>query len=256
MTEVACARSLSFSYGSKRVVDSVDLSVGTGEVVALVGPNGAGKTTLLRLLAGLLRPGEGSVELEGHALSTLPVEARARSIAFVPQEAPAERGLTVAELVLTGLAPHHGSWSDGGASGRARAREALAQAGVSELATRTLNAISGGELRRAMVARALVRQPRLLLMDEPLASLDLGAQGRVLGLARAMAGRGSAVVLALHDLNLALQEFERVWLLVAGRLQADGPPKGVLTLERVETAFGPARRINPSEALFFPRVES
>jgi iron complex transport system ATP-binding protein len=224
--------------------------------VALVGPNGAGKSTLLKLLAGLLAPVEGSVELDGKLLRDLPVELRAREIALVAQEPPVERGLTVGELVLTGLAPHHGSWSDGGTTGRARAREALAEAGVAELSGRTLSTLSGGELRRAMVARALVRQPRLLLMDEPLASLDLGAQGRVLGLARAMASRGSAVVLALHDLNLALQEFARVWLLVGGRLVGDGKPGDVLTLERVEAAFGRARQSNAGERLFFPRVEA
>jgi iron complex transport system ATP-binding protein len=252
MTSLAVGRGLSFSYGSKPVLQDVNVSIGSGELVALIGPNGAGKSTLLRLLAGLLTPASGRVELGGKAVLELQVEDRARLIALVPQEPPLERGLTVGELALTGLVPQFGSWSTGGEAGLARAREALREAGVAELADRSLATLSGGELRRAMVARALVRQPELLLMDEPLASLDLGAQGRVLGLARAMAARGSAVVLALHDLNLALQEFSRVWLLVGGRLEGDGPPSRVLTLERVESAFGPSA----GEALFFPRVNA
>jgi iron complex transport system ATP-binding protein len=249
-------RNLSFSYEVKPVLAEVTLSLAGGEIVALVGPNGAGKSTLLRILAGLLTPNHGSVDLEGQPLHQLPVETRARCIALVAQEAPVERGLTVGELALTGLVPHHGSWSDGGAMGRARAQEALVDAGVADLALRTLSTLSGGELRRAMIAQALVREPKLLLMDEPLASLDLGAQGKVLGLARAISHRGAAVVLALHDLNLALHEFPRVWLLVGGRLLGDGPPASVLTLERVQTAFGPARQASASEGLFFPRVET
>jgi iron complex transport system ATP-binding protein len=253
MTVVAASR-MSFAYGEKQVLSEVSVSLAAGELVALVGPNGAGKSTLLRLLAGLLAPAAGSVELDGHDLRILPVAARARRVALVPQEAPVERGLTAGELVLTGLVPQHGSWSDGGVAGQARAREALAETGIADLAGRTLATLSGGELRRAMIARALVREPKLLLMDEPLASLDLGAQGRVLGLARAVAARGSAVVVALHDLNVALQEFPRVWLLVGGRLLGDGAPAGVLTLERVEAAFGPARQSGAGERLFLPRV--
>ena len=256
VTALAVGRGLSFSYGAKPVLLDVNVSIQAGELVALIGPNAAGKSTLLRLLAGLLTPAAGGVELGGKAVLELNVEDRARQIALVPQELPLERGLTVGELALTGLVPQFGTWSDGGEAGRARAREALLEAGIAELADRSLATLSGGELRRAMVARALVRQPRLLLMDEPLASLDLGAQGRVLGLARSMSARGAAVVLALHDLNLALQEFSRVWLLVGGRLEGDGPPERVLTLERVESAFGPARRAAPSEALFFPRVNA
>jgi len=251
---LASVERLSFAYGERAAVTEVSFELAAGEQVALVGPNGAGKSTLLKLLAGLVAPAAGRVLLDGRALAERTVVERARAVALVPQEPPAERGLTVTELVLTGLAPLQGAWSDGGEAGAARAREALARAGLTPLGGRPLHTLSGGELRRTLVARALMRAPRLLLMDEPLASLDLGAQGKVLALARETAASGAAVIVALHDLNVALHAFPRVLLLTGGRLLADGAPGGVLTLQRVEESFGSAREGLGEQRFFLPRV--
>ncbi len=245
---------VSFRHGGRTVLAELSFRLCAGERVGLLGPNGAGKTTLLRLLAGLREPAAGRVVFGGRPLSGRSVAERAREIALVPQEAPLDRSITAAELVLTGLAPIAGSWSDGGARGRERAREALADVGILPLAGRQLHTLSGGELRRALIARALVRGPKLLLMDEPLAGLDLGAQGKLLSIARDAARRGAAVLFALHDVNLALRELPRAILLVSGRIVADGSPAEVLDLARVEQAFGPARA-DAGGSAFFPRVE-
>ena len=253
MTALLSLKGVSLRYGPRPALVGIGLQLEPGERVALVGPNGAGKSSLLKLLAGLRPDFAGEVVLSGDSLRSLSRLEVARRVSLVPQEPPAERGLTVGELVLTGLAPRVGAWSDGGAEGRARAFAALVETGLQGLAGRPLHALSGGELRRALIARALLRDPALLLMDEPLASLDLGAQGTVLGLARAAAARGVGVIVALHDLNLALREFPRLLLMVRGALVADGAPREVLTPERVEAAFGPAT-FGEAGPLFFPRV--
>jgi len=237
-----------YRYGDREVLRSVSFDLQGGEQVALLGPNGAGKSTLLRLCAGL-RPGySGRVLLEGRALSS--AAALADRVVFVSQEQPPLGDLRAGELVLTGLAPVAGGWASGGEGGRARALAAMETTGTLELAGRSLATLSGGELRRVLLARALLREPRLLLLDEPLASLDLGAQGRVLELLALAAARGAAVLVALHDINLAKRFFGRAVLLMGGALAGDGAPQEVLSVARVQAAFGEAE---VDGAFFFPR---
>jgi len=237
-----------YSYGARAVLRSVSFGVEAGEQLALLGPNGAGKSTLLRLCAGL-RPGySGQVRLEGRALPS--AAEVADRVVFVSQDQPPLGDLRAGELVLTGLAPLRGGWGSGGVSDRNRARAAMETTGTLELAGRSLATLSGGELRRVLLARALLREPRLLLLDEPLASLDLGAQGRVLELLQLAASRGAAVLVALHDINLAKRFFGRALLLSDGALVDNGPPEEVLSVERVQAAFGAA---DVDGAFFFPR---
>jgi iron complex transport system ATP-binding protein len=237
----------SASYGKQPVLRGLSFELAAGEQVALLGPNGAGKSTLLRLCAGLLAPTAGRLMLDGEPLGT--AEAVADRVVLIPQDVPAVADLTAGELVLTGLAPAFGPWADGGAAGRERARAALQSTGTLPLAARLLGTLSGGELRRVLLARALVREPRLLLLDEPLASLDLGAQGRVLDLLDLAASRGAAVLVAIHDLNLARRAFGRALLLVDGQLVGDGRPAEVLSLAHVQAAFGEAET---DGGFFFP----
>jgi iron complex transport system ATP-binding protein len=237
-----------YRYGEREVLRSISFQLQPGEQLALLGPNGAGKSTLLRLCAGL-RPGySGRVFFDGRALSS--AAALADRVVFVSQEQPPLGDLRAGELVLTGLAPVAGGWASGGESGRSRALAAMETTGTIELAARSLATLSGGELRRVLLARALLREPRLLLLDEPLASLDLGAQGRVLELLQLAAARGAAVVVALHDINLAKRFFGRALLLAGGELTGDGAPQEVLSVERVQAAFGAAE---VDGAFFFPR---
>jgi len=238
-----------YRYGSREVFRGVSFDLQAGEQVALLGPNGAGKSTLLRLCAGL-RPGySGRVTLGGDLLAGSAHKLAGR-VVFVSQDPPPLGDLRAGELVLTGLVPQAGGWASGGESGQRRARAAMETTGTLELADRLLATLSGGELRRVLLARALLREPRLLLLDEPLASLDLGAQGRVLELLRLAAARGAAVLVALHDINLARRFFARALLLSGGALVADGPPREVLSVDRVQTAFGAAEI---DGTFFFPR---
>lgn len=242
---------VSARYGTREVLRDLSFTLEAGAQVALLGPNGAGKSTLLRACAGLHRVAGGQVSLDGQPLGR--AEAVADRVVYIAQEPPAASDLTAGELVLMGLAPALGAWSDGGATGRAKAEAALASTGTLELAGRLLRTLSGGELRRVLFARALVREPRLLLLDEPLASLDLGAQGRVLDLMALAAKRGAAVLVAMHDVNLARRSFARALLLVGGGLVADGPPVEVLSAARVQAAFGASEQ---DGGFFFPRRQT
>jgi iron complex transport system ATP-binding protein len=246
-------RGVGYRYGgsARAALSGVSFTLRPGECVALLGPNGAGKSTLLRLLCGL-RPGfQGEVEIAGQPLAGIAAADLARQVSLVPQEAPSERDLLASELVLTGLVPLIGAWSAGGERERTRVRQAMAETGTSDLAQRPIASLSGGELRRVLIARALLRSPKILVMDEPLASLDLEGQGRVLALAGLAARGGAAVLVALHDLNLALRHFPRALLLTGGELRADGSPSQVLSDSRIAESFGPFER---QGGFLFPKI--
>ncbi len=221
--------------GERWVLRDVELSLQPGARLAVLGPNGAGKTTLLDVLAGARRPDRGEVRLDGQPLLARPPRARARRVATVRQDEPAEIGLRVEEYVALGRAPHHGWLGGGGAADRRAIARALADADVSALADRPLDRLSGGERQRVRLARALAQAPGLLILDEPTNHLDLGHQHGLLGL---LGGLGATVVAALHDPNLALAHFEDALLIAEGRVVAAGPVAEVLDARRVEAVFG------------------
>ncbi len=176
-------RTEGLSYGTgegRHLVDAVDLTAADGETVGLVGPNGSGKTTLLRCVYGTLRPTHGRVLLDGDDLATLPVKARAQRIATVPQDGHAGFELTVGQVVAMGRAPHKRFWEADGAADTALVTEALARVGIAALEPRTFASLSGGERQRALVARALVQQPSLVVLDEPTNHLDIRYQLEIL----------------------------------------------------------------------------
>jgi len=227
-----------FSYGPRAVLDGVDLRVGPTEFLGVVGPNGSGKSTLLRLACGLLRPAAGRLELCGRALDTLPAARRARKVALVPQRVAFDFGYSVLECVLMGRSPwHRGGWWESGEDRRV-AREALRLVDALDLAERPVDALSGGEQQRVLVARALAQRPRLLLLDEATAHLDLHHQIGLLSCIGAQRlVQGFAVVAVLHDLNLASQFCTRVLVLHEGGVRALGPPAKVLTTDLLEQVY-------------------
>ncbi len=232
------ARELSCTLGGRQVVETVNLAVRPGEVLALIGPNGAGKTTLLRALGRILRPSGGVSLLAGRPVWQLGPRAAARIVALAPQGG-IQSPLTVAQLVALGRAPSRGWLLPLAADDRAAVERAMERAGVAELRDRPLAALSGGEQRRAILARALAQEPRTLLLDEPTAALDLRFQVAVLDLARRLAHNdGMAVVVTLHDLNQAALVADRVALLAGGRLLALGTPAEVLTAGMLARAYG------------------
>ena len=215
----------------------MDFEADAGSLTAILGPNGAGKSTLLRALAGLL-PFQGEVLLSGVALASLQRRQVARSIAVVAQDPPADAPFTVLELVLMGRAPHLGRFALESERDLAVAEQAMRDADVLELADRPIDALSGGERRRAFLARALAQEPRALLLDEPTAFLDLGHQAKVLTHAAALARRGLCVLAVLHDPNLAVTFADRAALLKDGRLVACGEAREVLKGDALEALYG------------------
>jgi iron complex transport system ATP-binding protein len=243
---VATVSSLAFGYplgdGRRReVLRGVDLSIGQGDLVALLGTNGSGKTTLLRLLTGLLRPDHGAVELFGRPHGGWSRTELARRVAVLPQTAELPPGFRVGELVEMGRTPHARRLFGSTAEDEAAVERALVDADALDLAHRPVDELSGGERQRVLVAMALAQDPGLLLLDEPTVHLDLAHQVALLGTLRRLRHNRRLTVLAvLHDLNLAAAFAPRVAVLEDGRIAADGHPHEVLTADLVRRVFGVA----------------
>ena len=205
--------------------------VSGGELVGLVGPNGAGKTTLLRALAGLTA-GPGIIALDGISLAALPPQVRASRVAWLPAGREVGWPLKVRDLVALGL---------GGCDDPAAVARALAKVEAQTFADRRIDTLSSGEAARVLLARAMVGNPEVLLLDEPVANLDPAFRLAIMEELRSAADAGAAVVVALHDLDLAAQFCDRLWLMAEGRIAADGAPGEVLTPDRLAHVFGIAR---------------
>ncbi len=229
---------VSFAYGPQHVLDEVSLQARAGELVGLLGPNGAGKSTLVRIVAGLATPASGSVHLAGLDPHLAPRRRVAQVCALVPQEPVVAWPFTVRETVMMGRAPRQGLFAIPGRFDRGAVEGALAACDLLSLADRRLDALSGGERRRVFFARALAQEPRLLLLDEPTAFLDLGHQVAAMEMARVAAAGGLCVLAVLHDLNLAASSCDRLIVLSRGRVVAEGRPGDVLTAERVSEVWG------------------
>jgi len=231
------ARRLSFGYGRPLLVD-VDLDVARGELVGILGANGAGKSTLARLLLGLAAPSAGQVSIDDRDLATLPPRERARLVAAVLQDEPFEFPFTALEVVLMGRRARLGPFGFESAADLEAAERAMRDTGVLDLAARPMGELSGGERRRVLIARALAQDTPALVLDEPAAALDVRHVLELFALLDARKRAGAAVVVVVHDLNLAAQWCDRVALLVAGAPAVVGPVDDVLTPERLGAAFG------------------
>ena len=224
--------------GGRTILEEIDLTVWPGEIVGLVGRNGAGKTTLLRLASGALAPDRGRVLLGLDAVGSLSRRHLARRVALVPQDMHVPFPFRVGELVLMGRAPHQPLIGLESEQDVERAQAALARLGIAELSDRSITTLSGGERQLVLLARALVQDPEVLLLDEPTAFLDLKHRVEVLRDVRAFASSGRAALVVSHDLSLAARSCDRVVLLGAGRIVAEGRPIDVLTPSNLKEAFG------------------
>jgi len=224
--------------GGRPVVDAIDAAVAEGEWLALIGPNGAGKTTLLRAIARLVTF-SGTIKLEGRSIVEMRRAELSRLIAVVPQEPSTPPWMTVGEYVLLGRTPHLGPLAKEGRRDREAAARALARLDLLGYGERRLGTLSGGEKQRAVVARALAQEAKIVLLDEPTAALDIGHQQQAFDLLDALrAESGLTLVAAMHDLTLAAQYADRMVLLDAGRVAADGAPHAVLTEEAIANHYG------------------
>jgi iron complex transport system ATP-binding protein len=226
-------------YASGDVVRDVSFGVRPGELCAVLGPNGAGKSTIARLVAGLLRPREGAIRVLGRGLAGLDRREIARAVAVVPQSTAAAAGFTVREVVMMGRAPHQGPWMRASRADHEATERALDTCELAPLATRRVEHLSGGELQRVAVARALAQDTPILVLDEAGAHLDVRHAVELYERVRAeVASRGLACLVVLHDLNLAAEYADRVALLQDGRLAAYGTIEEVMTYRKLKEAFG------------------
>ena len=244
------AQHLSFSYSRQArrnadvangafAVRDVSVEIAPKAITGLLGPNGCGKTSLLKLLAGIAQPDSGQVTLDGQSLSALARRAVARQIAVVPQETHPAFDYTALEMVLMGRHPHLGAFQLEGPDDIALAYDALDATGTAHLADRAYMTLSGGEKQRVVIASALTQQPRVLLLDEPTASLDLGFQLEIQSLLTTLNRTlGVTMVLATHDLNLAAAICDRLVLMRGGEVIAQGPTADVLTPSRIRELYG------------------
>lgn len=232
------ANGVAVEVGGQSILDGIDMAAPIGQVTGLIGPNGAGKSTLLRAILDLV-PATGSVSFDGTDLFALPRRSRAQFTAFVEQSSDTDARLTAREVVLLGRIPFQSIWqATPSPADLAQAEAALAAVDMTVFADRLYHTLSGGEQQRIQIARALAQQPRLLLLDEPTSHLDVHAQLAMLDLLRRHARNGAAVLLALHDLNLAASLCDSLVMLHAGRVAAAGAPGEVLTPPLLHQVYG------------------
>ncbi len=228
---------LSVSLGASQVLDRVSLTVEGGEFVGLIGANGAGKSTLLRAIMQLVGA-SGRVTIGDRDAAAMTAAQRAQHLAYLAQERDIAWAVPVEMLVSLGRSPHRSAFAPLSTEDRAAIAAAMRQMDVEQLRVRPATELSGGELARVLVARALAQQTPILLADEPTAGLDPAHQ---IGLMRTFAGlaaEGRAVVASLHDLGLAARWCSRLVLLHEGRVLADGPPQAVLSVDNIRRAYG------------------
>ena len=231
------AGDLEFAYNSRPVLRRISATIRPGRLTAIIGPNGSGKSTLLRCLNRILKPAQGSLHIDGRALSELTIRELARRIGYAPQNGFHNGSVTVAEVVLLGRRPHLRFRV--GPEDRARVREALAELGITDLAGRGFDQLSGGEKQKALLARALAQETRFLLLDEPTSNLDPRHQLEVLNLLTKLKNdRRMGLAVVLHDLNLAARYADDMVLLHQGRAAARGAPEEVLTPDNLARVYG------------------
>jgi iron complex transport system ATP-binding protein len=222
---------VSFSYpGNREIVEGLTFSMGNGEFIGLLGANGSGKSTILKLASGMLRPGSGSIRLWDKPLSLYRNKDRAKLLCYFPQHLDVNVPFTVREIVGMGLYPYEIAPS-------MTVEEAMEMVGLGDKADISVTNLSGGERRRVFIAMTLIQGAGLLLLDEPLANLDIKYQIEFLRLLRGLQEKkGISVIMALHDINVALQ-FEKVMLIKEGRVLGSGSPGAVLTNGMIKQAF-------------------
>jgi iron complex transport system ATP-binding protein len=239
------ARDLAFGFPGRTVGRGVSFSLGEGDVMCVLGPNGGGKTTLFRTLLGLLDPHAGAIALDGIPVASLSRTAIARRIGYVPQGHSGYFAFAMRDFVLMGRTAHMGAFAAPSRRDREVAQRALESLGLAHLAERPVTQVSGGERQLALVARALAQEPRLLVMDEPTASLDFGNQVRVLQRIAALATSGISILFSSHAPDHAFLAARRVLLLGEGTVLGLGSPREVIRPDTLQRLYGVQVQVVP-----------
>lgn len=251
MSEIVKATAISVKLRRRQVLREIDLSVSAGEFIGLVGPNGAGKSTLLRVLAGLLKPETGAVHLDGIDIRQLQRRELAREIAFLPQDQTVHWGISAKDVAYLGRLPHRQAGqplNDIDHEAVARALEAM---DIQDLSERPVTELSGGERARVLIARALAQDPRVLLADEPATGLDAVHQLELFSHLRRLADDGRAIVVVLHDLSLAARFCDRLVIIDAGQVHADGTGDAVLSAQVLADVYGMSAHLGEVDGVPF-----
>ncbi len=226
-----------FSYDGIPVLENVELKVEEGDFWGLIGPNGSGKSTLLRIISRVLRPYNGAIYIDGKSLDNLSQKAIAQNIACVPQETQTSFAFSVSDIVLMGRFPHLRRFQAEDAEDFKIARESMRRTQTLHLAERPITELSGGEKQRVIIAQALAQEPRLLLLDEPTAHLDINHQLHILDLLNNLNQDGLTLITVLHDLNLAARYCKHLILLNNGRIEVIGEVKEVFDPDIIRRVF-------------------
>ncbi|MBN1909574.1 MAG: ABC transporter ATP-binding protein [Pirellulales bacterium] len=232
-------RDFSFAFAGRKVLDRVSFAVARGEAVSIVGPNGAGKTTLLKCLGGLLAGGSGHIEIDGRPVASYARRELAKQISYVPQADGQVVAFTVEQFVLMGRYPYLSPFSPVSAEDRETALEALAQTGLTALANRRMDTLSGGERQKAYLAAAVAQDAPIMLLDEPTTFLDYRHQAEIGHLLAHHGNQAELTTISVtHDVNRAALESQRILALVDGRIRFDAPAKEIMRPDVLETIFG------------------
>jgi iron complex transport system ATP-binding protein len=248
-------RDLSFSYEKSVVLESLSFSVKNNGFFIIIGPNGSGKSTLLKLMAGIISPESGQVEVFGKPVGDYKRKILAKALALVPQITSIDFPFTVIDVVLMGRAPHLGILGLEKEEDIHFAMQALKFTGVDALSNREMGRLSGGERQRVCIARAICQDPKIMLLDEPTASLDLAHQIRVMDLMEKLQHeKGITVVMVSHDINLAAMYADTLLILKNGKIIDSGPPREVITFKTLEKTYGCTLLVDESPLGSYPRV--
>jgi iron complex transport system ATP-binding protein len=229
---------VSFSYGERLILDNIDVTAGEGQLLSVVGPNGVGKSTLFHCMLGLLNGFEGQIKIDGYDTRKLGIKEMAELVAYIPQSHYPSFNFSVFDMVLMGTSSQVSSISMPGGKQSALVEAALERLGITHLRNRGYTQISGGERQLVLIARALVQQTRILILDEPTANLDFGNQIRVLTQIQSLARAGYTIIQSTHNPEQTFMFSDTVLALHNGRVLASGAPSDILTGELVRKLYG------------------